>query len=175
MGREIRRVPADWKHPVTGPISCGQPRHKPLFKGERFQNDVENWDEENAEWAKGNFPSSADEEDRKAGYEVWVGCKRPDPKKYMPVWTPEEATHYMLYENTSEGTPESPAFATPEELARWLADNKVSSFGRHHPLTYDVWLKFCQQEGVSEGTFVMTTDGDTISGVQASVESKLSS
>ena len=61
----------------------------------------------------------------------------------MPQWTDEEATHYMMYETTSEGTPISPAFETPEELARWLADNKVSTFA-WFTATYEEWLPICK-------------------------------
>jgi len=46
----------------------------------------------------------------------------------------------MMYETTSEGTPISPAFATPEELAQWLADNGASSFGSS-TASYESWLR----------------------------------
>lgn len=51
----------------------------------------------------------------------------------------DEATHLALYETCSEGTPVSPAFASREELARYLADNNVSAFA-DITLTYDEWL-----------------------------------
>ena len=47
----------------------------------------------------------------------------------LPDWPSEQRTHYMMYEDTSEGTPISPAFASPEELAKWLADTGASIFG----------------------------------------------
>lgn len=74
-------------------------------------------------------------------FDWWMGDapEEPNPEYYMPEWTPEEATHYMMYENTSEGTPISPAFATPEELARWLADTGASSFA-DITATYEQWL-----------------------------------
>jgi len=49
----------------------------------------------------------------------------------------------MMYENTSEGTPISPPFETPEELARWLADNNASAFGGM-TATYEQWLATCK-------------------------------
>ncbi|MNY72771.1 hypothetical protein D3C86_2114050 [compost metagenome] len=61
----------------------------------------------------------------------------------MPVWSDAERTHYMMYEDTSEGTPISPAFATPEELARWLADSGASSFG-NSSASYESWLRVCK-------------------------------
>jgi len=66
-----------------------------------------------------------------------------DPDEYMPPWPAEERTHFMMYEDTTEGTPISPAFETPEELARWLADNGASSFGRM-TATYEEWLETCR-------------------------------
>jgi len=58
----------------------------------------------------------------------------------MPDWPEGEATHYMMYEDTSEGTPISPAFATPEELAQWLVDNNASAFAGARA-SYEAWLR----------------------------------
>ena len=52
----------------------------------------------------------------------------------------DTATHLMMYERTSEGTPISPAFRTPEELARWLTDNKASVFAGM-TMGYEDWLE----------------------------------
>ncbi|MNR40154.1 hypothetical protein D3C85_1584160 [compost metagenome] len=46
----------------------------------------------------------------------------------------------MMYETTSEGSPISPAFETPEQLARWLADNGASAFGGS-TASYASWLR----------------------------------
>jgi hypothetical protein len=72
-------------------------------------------------------------------YEQWAG-QRPHRDDYMPNGPAEERTHLMMYEDTSEGTPISPAFKTPEELARWLADNGASAFGRD-TASYASWLR----------------------------------
>jgi hypothetical protein len=58
----------------------------------------------------------------------------------MPAWPDEQRTHLMMYEDTSEGTPISPAFATPEDLAHWLADNGASALGSS-TATYEQWLR----------------------------------
>ncbi len=58
----------------------------------------------------------------------------------MPAWLPEQRTHFMMYETTSEGTPISPAFAKPEELARWLADNGASAL-ENMKASYEDWLR----------------------------------
>ena len=54
---------------------------------------------------------------------------------------PEESKGdwYMMYETCTEGTPMSPAFQTPEELARWLVENKASAFGNQEA-SYEAWL-----------------------------------
>ncbi len=158
MSREVRRVPPNWVHPkdpITG-------RFIPLFDGCDFKPRVAEWEVECAKWNRGEFPSYVNEDDKKLSYEEWAG-PRPNRDRYMPVWSPEVATHYMMYQTTSEGTPISPAFATPEELARWLADNNVSSFG---PMTatYDQWLRIAQ--GGYAPSMVLA-GGELKSGVEA--------
>jgi hypothetical protein len=84
----------------------------------------------------------------------------------MPVFPEGTATMLMMYEDTSEGTPISPAFATPEELARWLADSGASAFG-NMTATYEQWLATCKA-GWSVG---MVMQGRRImSGVEATTE-----
>jgi hypothetical protein len=65
-------------------------------------------------------------------------ANRPDPADYMPVFPEGTATGWCMYE-----TPISPVFETPEELARWLADNGASAFGRS-TATYEQWLGMIQ-------------------------------
>ncbi len=60
----------------------------------------------------------------------------------MPVF--DEPTHIMMYETCTEGTPISPAFETPEDLARWLTDNNASAFGSM-TATYEQWLSTCER------------------------------
>lgn len=54
---------------------------------------------------------------------------------------PEEGEYYQLWETTSEGSPKTPPFKTPEELAKYCVDNKVSIFA-NDTLSYDEWLNF---------------------------------
>ena len=109
MGREVRRVPADWQHPKDK-----NGNFEPLLDG--YADRVAEWDREAAEWAAGKFPDYADEESKKLPFAEWDG-PRPVKSDYMPDWPVEQKTHIMMYEDTSEGTPISPAFATAEELA----------------------------------------------------------
>jgi hypothetical protein len=59
---------------------------------------------------------------------------------------PPAGEGYQVWENTSEGSPITPVFKTPEELARWCVDNKASSFGRD-TATYEQWLEFARGPG----------------------------
>lgn len=142
MGREVRMVPADWQHPKEQIFEprAGQmvDRYKPLFEP-GWAAAAKEWDEERAKWERGEYPSYTSEECRAMPYDQYNG-RRPYSGDYMPEWPTEQRTHLMMYETTSEGTPISPAFATPEELAHWLADNGASAFGGD-TATYEQWLK----------------------------------
>lgn len=147
MGREVRRVPKDWQHPMR------DGRYIPLYDGynaalEAFRADIEEKGlAEALDW-NGGGPISDD---------------------YMPDWPEEERTHYMMYEDTSEGTPISPAMESPEALARWLADNGASAFGRS-TATYEQWLPICRG-GWAPG-LVYDSQRGLRSGVEAAIESE---
>lgn len=166
MGREVRRVAEDWQHPKHHvPDYTGRmvERYKPLFSGENYQTRVDEWDAECAKWKAGWRPDyCTDPEARSMTYEQYSG-QRPHRDDYMPNWPIEQRTHLMMYEDTSEGTPISPAFATPEELAQWLVDNKASSFGSSTG-SYEGWLRVAQ--GGLAPSIIMTSEGIT-SGVDA--------
>lgn len=158
MGREVRRVPANWQHPkdeLTG-------RYRPLFGGD-WAELAREWDEARAKWERGEFPDYASDESKAMPYDQWSG-RRPYSEDYMPRWSAEEATHLMMYETTSEGTPISPAFATPEELARWLVDNNASAFGRD-TASYEAWLRVAR--GGYAPSAVYSSDTGLQSGVKA--------
>ena len=126
MGRQVRMVKADWEHPKTKEYPSFELCLKPLHDGSRYEADRDEF------MAKANANGLQEAID-------WFG-RAPDANDYMPVWKLEERTHLMMYEDTSEGTPISPAFATPEELARWLAYNGASSFAGH-TASYEAWLR----------------------------------
>lgn len=163
MSREVRMVSPTWKHPKND-----QGRFVPLFEGvhDAYAKVAESWDEGYAKWQEGLIedfeggwePREEDDGDR---YTDWAG-PRPSPDDFMPNWTAGEATHFMMYESTSEGTPISPAFTTPEELARYCADNGVSAFGRD-TATYEQWLNVAK--GAYAPTAVYTPSTGLVSGV----------
>jgi len=45
---------------------------------------------------------------------------RPDPNDYTPPWPAAQCTQ-AYYEEVTEGTPISPIFGSPEELASWMS------------------------------------------------------
>lgn len=85
-------------------------------------------------------------------------------KHSIKQWSAEEATHYMMYETTSEGTPISPDFSTPEELARWLADTGASAFA-DQTASYEGWLRVAR--GGYACSAVSVGGGSLVSGVDA--------
>lgn len=74
----------------------------------------------------------------------------PDAKEAYENWKsygPPEGDGYQLWSTTTEGHPMSPVFDTPEKLASWLAENKVSTFGTGSTMSYERWLKFIRGPG----------------------------
>ncbi len=158
MGREVRRVPADWEHPEDA-----EGAYVPLQSGDIVALQAL-WNRDAEQWARGlreHFTQPGtwvpiDEEFRGTAFETWDGT-RPLAEDYMPQWTVEQRTHYQMYETTSGGTPISPVFATAEELARWLADTEASAVAEH-TATYEQWLATIKAGYAAD--FVARTDGD---------------
>lgn len=159
MGREVRMVPPDWQHPKND-----RGKYAPLYCSDGFTEADADWNEGYAKWQEGLCEGYEDgekvwepiaPEHRGMRYTDYSGS-RPSPDDYMPDWPEEQRTHLMMYEDTSEGTPISPAFATPEELARWLADNKASAMG-DETATYEQWLRVAR--GGYAPSMIMDSNG----------------
>ena len=165
MGREVRRVPADWSHPKND-----DGKFTPMYGGS-FAKSLAKWSEGNAKWAEGLRDDHnggwkpRDADDGPMTFEEWEGA-RPVFEDYMPEFDSGTATHFMMYEDTTEGTPISPAFSTPEELARWLADSGASSFGSM-TATYNQWLATCRSGFAMS---MVIAGGRFMSGVEAMAE-----
>jgi hypothetical protein len=132
MGREIRRVPANWEHPkrkcphepwrggcseakANGGL-CSQP-----LNDDDFDTALTEWLAGYELWKKGEHEAQKD-------YPHWLEDKYweyagapPDPEYYRPKW--ETAEWYQVYETVSEGTPVTPPFATKEELIEYLVEH----------------------------------------------------
>jgi hypothetical protein len=74
------------------------------------------------------WPSKEAEE----AYENWEGTE------------PPVGEGYQIWETVSEGSPISPVFATPEELARHMATTR---WGADKGTSYESWLKFIKGPG----------------------------
>ncbi len=143
MGREVRRVPADWDHPKK----YGRDSLEPLYDGygealEEFRANIEKTGLGKALDYHGGGPVS---------------------ESYMPGWPEAERTHFQMYEDTTEGTPISPPMPDPESLARWLVENNASAFGGR-TASYDHWLVMARSGWAPS---MVMTDGKIISGVEA--------
>lgn len=171
MGRQIRMVPSDWKHPKDQ-----KGNYIPLLKGP-FSICLAEWCEEAAHWEKGEvldystWPKSRTFKPRGSTdsetYEDYAGA-RPVQSDYMPEWPEGTATMLCMYEDTSEGTPISPALPTPEKLARWLTDNGASAFGGM-TATYEQWLATCKAGWAPS---MIIAGRHMMSGVEAAADQK---
>jgi len=147
MGRELRRVSANWQHPKN---EIG--RYIPLLKGD-FLLQLKEWEEENEQWKKGfrsDFnggwkPKELDE--LNFSFEEW-DVEKPVKEDYMPNWKEEELTHIQLYENTSEGTPISPIFLESEfeKLCEYASEN-CSTFASFKA-TKEEWKSMLEKDCV---------------------------
>lgn len=165
MGREVRRVPADWQHPKKREFNylkgCYEERYRPMHD-RPFAPAMREWIAEWEAWERGERPDYCTGESRDLPYWEWAGAP-PHPDYYRPDWPDAERTHFQMYEDTSEGTPISPVMDSPESLARWLADNNASAFG-DMTATYEQWLR------VARGGFAcsaVVSNGVMQSGVAA--------
>lgn len=165
MSRETRRVSKNWKHPKskTGGLATLQ---------DNFIENLRKWKKGNEKWQQGlcrNYAKDRPEWEpisdkyKNMSYEEYYG-ERPQQEDYMPAWPDEERTHYQMYETTSEGTPISPVFATPEELATWLVDNNANAFA-HQTASYEAWLRVCKG-GWAPSAVLSTENRCLVSGVE---------
>lgn len=122
MGREIRRVPANWQHPMTDRRDGRGERKQPMYKG-RFDKRFAEWLADFDRIRAGNL-DDLERECYPRGLADWLNDEGlpPDPA-YYETWSEEEATWYQVWETVSEGTPVSPPFATEDELIDYLAAN----------------------------------------------------
>ena len=170
MGREVRRVPANWQHPKK---PGGE--FIPLYEGCDVTALQAKWDADEKRWNSGLAPDYASGDDNG---EPWVAKvpedrgpwseysgRRPVESDYMPNWPEEMRTYLQMYEDTTEGTPISPVMETPEELARWLVNNNASAFG-YQGATYEQWLATIRRGWVPSA--VWTPGKGLVSGVEDS-------
>lgn len=107
MGREVKRVPLDFDHPLEK-VWYG---YQITFCHEEYNEGCERC----REFARiMGIPMIE--------YDCEPGKPCPDWKKHFKV-DPPEGEGWQLWETTTEGAPVSPVFRTPEELAEWCEGN----------------------------------------------------
>lgn len=146
MQYELRRVPANWQHPVEN----GQAVELKFD----FTNAHEGWSVQKAKWQQGEKLSHSinpewvplDPEDLSMSFEDATEKAEPEAKDYLPEWPEEEKTHYQMYELTGM-SPVSPVVATKEELAQSLASNprKID-----HNYSYEQWMDIIEKGGTEK-------------------------
>lgn len=119
MGREIRRVIANWEHPKkevpNHRLGRMEQQYQPM-RDQPFWPSMDEWYADAKKWAD---KSHEDYDPEYPNY--WdYGGGPPDPGYYRPDWPDEVMTWIQMYETVSEGTPVTPPFATPEELVDYL-------------------------------------------------------
>ncbi len=116
MGREIRRVPPNWEHPRK---ESNPEHHQPMYETNYLVAGRE-WVEGLLRWERGENPAK-----EKYGDDFFWDWEGPPPdSQYCVPYDPaefKETGWWQVYETVSEGTPVTPAFATPEELIDYLA------------------------------------------------------
>jgi hypothetical protein len=140
MGRQLRRVAANWQHPKNQ-----NGYYIPLFD-RNFSEELAIWNIHKGQWDKGLRddhkggwqPKQGDEINMP--FEEWYGNK-PKATWYMPEWSDEEKTHIQLYENTTEGTPISEVYEASEleTLCEYAAKN-CTTFGEG-TATKEEWMQ----------------------------------
>lgn len=202
MGREVRRVPMGWQHPMEWreqwdrSLSRTRMQLLPRPLHDDYPGSLASWQNDGVElarregstwtfWVEYSITGYQGRDDTEptihpfdeSGQAVQVRdadhlhelltarhlAGRPDPADYMPEFPEGTATGWCMYETTSEGTPISPVFETPEELARWLADTRASTFGYDSTATYEQWL---QMIGAGWAPSAVATGGTLMSGVE---------
>ena len=65
---------------------------------------------------------------------------------YIPMFEKDmpHGDWYIMYENVTEGTPLSPVFSSPGELAHWLSENGETVFA-NHTASYEVWIAIIER------------------------------
>lgn len=145
MGRELRKVPANWEHPKKD-----DGRYHPMF--DKFYGDaLADWLKEHEQWENGTHPDLIDKPERKEEYPFYAmwGGNPPDVEYYQTKkYLPEELTHIQLYETTSEGTPKSPVFKADEleKLCEYAAEN-CTTFASFKA-TKEEWFKMLSEDFV---------------------------
>lgn len=108
-------------------------------------------------------------DDCEGDIELWPSA---EDRKLYDEWhrpSPPSGDGYQLWSTVTEGTPNSPVFATPEELADFLAGpESPERKGVNSDVSRDEWLTFILNEMHSVGS-ATTSSGGFVGGVKAAI------
>jgi len=94
---------------------------------------------------------------------LWADDKYAELSENFKDIEPPKGDGWQMWETTSEGSPMSPVFGAPEELAEWLENTNASSFGRSGA-SYESWLSMITRGWAPSAVVI---DGQVKSGVEA--------
>lgn len=122
MGREVRRVPPNWRHPLDD-RARGPHDYRPMHN-RRFVDAMARWLADFDAARQGKFGDDWAAEyygEQPDPFMAWLRENPPprDEGQWRP-WTDDEATWFQVWETVSEGTPITPPFATEAELVTYL-------------------------------------------------------
>jgi hypothetical protein len=72
--------------------------------------------------------------------EIWFSDEIKELAENWEGYEPPMGDGYQMWENTSEGSPQSPVFETLDELCDWCTEN-ASIFGTNNFVSKETWLK----------------------------------
>ena len=123
MGRKIRKVPPNWKHPKD---NNGQ--YIPMVD-DGFKSALDKWITQYNLWEAGKHPNQKEYPDEtKCEYWEWDDGP-PSPEYHRPEFK-EKPTWFQVYETVSEGTPVTPTFETKAELIKYLVETGSECSGK---------------------------------------------
>lgn len=125
MGREIRRVPPNWKHPIAEYCkhrpTCTKTCYKPMYE-KSYDEACKEWIDEFQKWQNGERPDYYVEGENSKYFWDFHGMP-PEQEYYNTFYKKEDATWYQVYQTVSEGTPVTPPFETQQELIDYLVEH----------------------------------------------------
>jgi hypothetical protein len=72
--------------------------------------------------------------------EIWFSDEIKDLSENWEGYDPPVGEGYQMWENTSEGSPQSPVFETLDELCEWCSEN-ASIFGTSQFVSKEEWMR----------------------------------
>jgi len=171
MGREIRKVIPNWKHPIRSNGS-----YQPLYD-ESYIESINEWIKDHLLWEKGEHPDQKDVDCKRYEHFAEWGGNPTDIEYFRPNWKEDEMTWIQVYETVSEGTPVTPPFQTKDELINYLIENGDFLDQRRRKegvslVSCDPWTKeqaesFIHRKWAPSGILL---DGKYMSGVEGLTE-----